>query len=433
MECLVNFLSDIYQKKLRRISQSQADNYEDALEKYKEIFISQLRCAIKHSTKCSTCGLKCSNGCNKLRKLLESISDEEIHSFFHEIKDIYILWIDAKWSESLDKFTKFMEAYNILEGIEAEEIKHSLLYRGRLSESILTSWDMYQIPFNKRYLVSNQRYSLTGQPMIYLGSSIIDIIEELEISDEQLKKFKVCTYKINKDIKIYDLRNNIYKDINETFIQDSSLNLFKTKVFDKRKFYRNLLSSVCSFEKRKEYKGFSFCEEYVIPQILAQTLKREKFDGIAYYSTKRFSEIKFYSNEVITNEDLNYKEKMNELIKITKTKYKENIALFTNFTLDHVYDRQLFDNLEISVPIDINRIEKLDMSQLDFIYNEIGKIKDQRMITESSIIYSNFTREFDECYIGNLRYYETPLGKLHIYYIYIMLNNILAKCKKEVN
>ncbi|HSQ89385.1 hypothetical protein [Romboutsia sp.] len=431
MKCLVDFLSDIYQKRLRRMSQSQADNYEEALDLYKEIFISQLRCAIKYSKECKDCKLKCSIGCNKLRELLESITDEEIYSFFKVIKEIYILWIDAKWSESLRKFTEFMEHYNILEDLEAADIKNSILFRGRVSKSILTPWDMYHIPFNKRYLVSNQRYSLTGQPMIYLGSSIVDIIEELEINDEQLKDFKVSTYKINKEIKIYDLRNNIYKDINENLIQDNStLKLFSTKAFDESKFFRNLLSSVCSFEKRKEYKGFSFCEEYVIPQILAQTLKKEKFDGIAYYSTKKFDEIKFHlSEEVIKND----KDNSSEYNKITKTKYKENVALFTNFTLDHVYDRLLFDNLKISVPIDINRIEELNMSELDYIYNEIGKMKEQSRITEATIIYSNFRREFDECYIGKLRYYETSIGKLHIYHIYIILNNILAKCKKEVN
>lgn len=424
MDCLVNFLSDIYQKRLRRMSQSQANNYEEALDIYKTIFVSQLRCASEHSKDCEKCKLKCQKECQKLSELINSVEDEKINNFFKEIKEIYILWIDAKWSESLDKFTKLMQKYKILDGIEAEDINNSILYRGRVSESILTKWDMYHIPFNKRYLVTNQRYSLTGQPMIYLGRSIIDIIEELEINSENLKNLKVSTYKMKKDIKVYDLRNNIYKEITETSLDEQqAVYLSSSKTFDECRFFRNLLSSVCSFEKRKEYKGFSFCEEYVIPQILAQTLKREKFDGIAYYSTKKFDKIRFDENDDIEKDKY----------KLKKSMYKENIALFTNFTQDHVYDKSLYDNLEISVPIDINTIEKLDISQLDFIHKEIEKLENQVMITESTKINFEFKREFDKCYIEGEKYYDTLIGKLHIYHIYIILNKIMSKCKKEVS
>lgn len=37
---------------------------------------------------------------------------------------------------------------------------------------------MYHIPFDKRYLIGNERYSLTGFPTFYLSSSIYSCWEE---------------------------------------------------------------------------------------------------------------------------------------------------------------------------------------------------------------------------------------------------------------
>ena len=41
-----------------------------------------------------------------------------------------------------------------------------------------TKDEMYHIPFNKRYLIGNERYSLTGFPTFYLSSSIYSCWEE---------------------------------------------------------------------------------------------------------------------------------------------------------------------------------------------------------------------------------------------------------------
>lgn len=41
-----------------------------------------------------------------------------------------------------------------------------------------TEDEMYHIPFNKRYLIGNERYSLTGFPTFYLSSSIYSCWEE---------------------------------------------------------------------------------------------------------------------------------------------------------------------------------------------------------------------------------------------------------------
>lgn len=92
-----------------------------------------------------------------------------------------------------------------------------LYLKGRATSDVLTSWDMFRIPFNKRYLINNQRYSLTGQPLMYIGSSIIDVMEELDV--EKIEELKISAVQIPEEIKLYDLRNNIYEELNKVQTQ----------------------------------------------------------------------------------------------------------------------------------------------------------------------------------------------------------------------
>lgn len=70
---------------------------------------------------------------------------------------------------------------------------------------------MFHIPFNKRYLIGNQRYSLTGQPLLYLGFSILDVLAELNCDLNEFDKVKLCTYKPNENFRVFDLRNDFYE------------------------------------------------------------------------------------------------------------------------------------------------------------------------------------------------------------------------------
>jgi len=169
-----------------------------------------------------------------------------------------------------------------------------------------------------------------------------------------------------------------------------------------------ILSSICSFLKKQELKGFTFCEEYVIPQMLAQILKIKGFDGIAYYSTKRYNHVKYKNNPE------------------SKVDFKENIAIFTKLTSEHVYDRDLYNLLNISVPIDINKIDTIDMDDLEEIKKEINASCNQEKVTCAEKIISSFKRIYDTMYIDENEYTKTAYGKLHLYEVYTILSQILV-------
>lgn len=411
MKCIINFLNDVHQKSLRRLAQVQCEGYENCVNQYKKLFIVNFldikgKCICKN---CENCG-----NCEQFIDVINEIKEEDIEEFFDEIKNVYINWIDAKTKEAIEMFQKLLKKYDIL-NIIAEDIEKDIFFKGRKEKGILTKWDMFHIPFNKRYLIQNQRYSLTGQPIIYLGKSIIDIVKELGVEDE--KELKISSFQIKNKLRIYDLRNNIFSDITKKNV--SELLGSDNSTFDKRKFFKNILSSICSFERRREYKKYSFCEEYVIPQILAQIIKNEGYDGIIYYSTKKFSNINF-------NDDNGQVKTKYEV----KTKYKENLALFTNFNSEHVYDRNLYDKLKISVPIDISKVEDISIEDLENIYNKIKNTGILDINTKSDLILSSFKREFNCMNIDKNKYSETYMGKLHMYHIYCILNEILCESIK---
>ena len=168
--------------------------------------------------------------------------------------------------------------------------------------------------------------------------------------------------------------------------------------------YRVILASVCSFQKRQELKNYSFCEEYVLPQILAQIVKNNRYEGIIYYLTKRFDNLKLKTKDL---------------------SYKENIALFTMTNADHVYDRDLYNRLKISVPIDKSKIEKITSKDIEEVKKEIGKMKNQGKISQAETMISSFKRIYGELEIDGTKYCDTDAGQLHMYHLFATLNQIL--------
>ena len=204
---IAEFFHDSYQQGLRKLSQLQSETYEEAIEKYRDAFISDI-VMIKMDN--SIKDIKEDNGYIKnIFNIITGINISEIEEFFNRIRDIYINWIDSQGQIALEEFE------NLLNDISFNSFKYDLsnnvLFRGRYSESILTPWDMFHIPFNKRYLIGNQRYSLTGQPLLYLGFSILDVLAELNCDFNEFDEVKLCTYKPNQNFRVLDLRNDFYE------------------------------------------------------------------------------------------------------------------------------------------------------------------------------------------------------------------------------
>ena len=399
MECIKSFLDDAYQYKLRLLAQSKTERYEDTLEIYKKIFLAHLELVKKGCVHaCSDSG-----ACSEIRRVIDSIEVKEIEKFFDTIRKVYLYWIDSKMSQAIELFTNLLKDKKLLE-FEKRISDFDVYFKGRMSEQVLTSWDMFHIPFNKRYLIQNQRYSLTGQPMLYIGSSVIDVAEEIGTKNIDCLKLSVVTF-LDKKLKIYDLRSNI-SDIVDTIWLETLLDM--DIQYDQAAFFKMILASVCSFPRRQELKGYSFCEEYVLPQLLALVLKNENYNGIVYYSTKYYEDVTYSNDAEVSME------------------FKENMAIFTNINTEHVYDKILYDKLFISVPVDKNKIYTVTMKDLEEIKGEINQSGEQKKITNAERLLSSFQRVYGNMQIGGQNYIESEHGRLHMYEIYTILNQILV-------
>lgn len=335
--CLICFLKNEYQFLLRESSMIRSDRLEHSLDRYKNEFINGFK---------EKLNLLCKNHDNDTNKIisdeLKTVKLEDLDKLFNNIKDLYIKWINAEIPLAIEKLKGILEEidYNMFN----EELTNKMLFRARESESFISHWDMFHIPFNKRYLINNQRYSLNGQPLLYLASSPYGAYKELgNHSALRIASFTINSYdkfKIYQNVNMFEyyiLDNDadyIVKAENMVMMEELRETNYAMKMLK-----HMILSSCCSFRRRDDTKRCSFSEEYVIPQVLTIVLKMLNFNGIKYISTKSYDDKQFEKNYISIN--LLY----------------SNYCIFTNYNHQNsedksfVYDKKLYKKFDVSNPI----------------------------------------------------------------------------------
>lgn len=212
---------------------------------------------------------------SKNQEIISSIGNENIDTFsiLEEVKskvyDITDNYHTGNIKEALEiTKTLLIEDFHI--GIST----NTPLFRARRSESgfLYKKEEMFHIPFDKRYMIGNQRYSISGLPCLYLGGSPYICWEELGRPDYQKCNFN--GFKNNEDLIIYDFC--LPKEIH-------SMNDIR----------RITLILACSIPANPNH---IFKEQYILPQCIFQAmidkhynqremLTQEGIFGIRYIST----------------------------------------------------------------------------------------------------------------------------------------------------
>lgn len=371
MSCIFCFLKDSHQSELRFLSQMQDERFENILKKYKKIFISGFFQSLNEEV-CSSHKVVMEE---KIMSFLKQVTSKDLESFFDDlIEKVYINWIEGN-AEIAVKELRNLIIQNGLNGDRfLTNVADYLFYRGRkISKTdILNTYDMFHIPFDKRYLIGNQRFSLNGQPLLYLAGSTYNVINELDIEEKNFENVAISSFYIKDEtFDVIDLRNPfyIYYDYGSFQHNINILPKITLKNIKSRLFFL-ILSSMCCFEKRIQHKLKSeninvFFEEYILPQTVTQVYKSMKRKGILFPSTR-------------IRED-----KENNL---SDNLYRTNLVIFTNYNKERHYDRNLYEHLVISNPISIKNIEKFDLEEKHYILiaNEItGLLFDSIWTTDS--------------------------------------------------
>lgn len=339
--CIICFLRDNYQYTLRRSSMLRSDRIEHTIDRYKYTFID----SFKNSINCF-CEIHDSEMNRKINSSLAKIDIKDIFIFFDKLRMVYINWINTQTGEAIDILNELFETYKLLE--LNYTIQSDVFFRGRVSKDFISHWDMFHIPFNKRYLIENQRYSLNGQPLLYLSSSPYSVLKELgNTEDIKISSFRQVE---NSFFNVYENTNkfnNIIIESKEMSPKDYAEYILSSGIIENKdkvvsSFFQMILASCCSFERREDMKKHCFSEEYVLPQVLTLVLKQHNYDGVKYISTKAHVD-----SDIINSQNI-----VNVLY--------SNICLFTDYTEEqskdvrNVYDRTLFRKFVLSNPLKCN-------------------------------------------------------------------------------
>ena len=206
-----------------------------------------------------------------------SIPHDKIHAITRNIKTCVGHYLKGRIGSS---FTSFYRGWNKLweedtpDPSKILELKKDIIfYKLRKKEKTLFSRkDFFHIPFEKRGIIGNNRFSISGYPCLYLGRSIYTCWEE--IRQPQLAEISASAFKVEKDIKLLDLRLTP-----------------KIDSLAKECSYLYLLPYILASSIRTHNDNDVFKPEYIIPQLLLHSVIKQNahydYDGVIFSSTRR--------------------------------------------------------------------------------------------------------------------------------------------------
>lgn len=158
--------------------------------------------------------------------------------------------------------------------------KDTPFFRARGNETgfLYKKDEMFHIPFDKRYLVGNQRFSISGLPCLYLGGSPYVCWEELGRPDYQ--KCNHSGFKTNEEVCVYD------------FCLPKELK----SLFDVR---RASLILACSIPADAKHV---FKDEYIFPQCVFQAIIEKHYNNGEYFNEDCIFGIRYYSTHYLKGE-----------------------------------------------------------------------------------------------------------------------------------
>ena len=295
---------------------------------------------------------------NFLDTLIEDLRDNNIDRDFIEISENYRTIIE----EVLKKYYsgEIIAAYNKIEQLikeyqnsniiissisksysfnyyvkENKKWEYFLFYRARFGDISKEKKEdaLKHTPFDKISKIGSNRFSIPGQPCLYLGSTSYDCW--IEMGKPADRDFNAGCVFLNKDYRILNLSTDIW-------VLLSAIECLKEQRDKKLMFKAYLLSQVTSFVIKEE--GRNFKSEYIISQLITLACKSNHIDGISYIS-KRVSSNKFGHNICM------------------------NLALFIPYEQGVKYSKNMASEMKIGNPVNYAYFNKLKLAPLNLSYD----------------------------------------------------------------
>jgi len=407
MTCPVWFFREGHQK-LLKASTFGIDRFENKLKKYKEKFIE----GICQMDSLSNCSCLSAYSHNEMISWTDSFlhalkgAEGEVRNAFDSIISIYEDFINKSKKIATDRLWSYLKNQGLLDQTENAITYAKLLFRARakggFDEGNIKEY--FHIPFSKRLLVGNQRFSVSGQPMLYFGSSVLAIAKELEreVGELAVAAF-LPSYSEYYNSKIFGLTNHIGECIENSlpgiFAAGSRISYDDRHLSPNRQtissdIHKAVLMHICTFPA--EFKG-SFVPEYAIPQMLTTALLENTYTGLVFPSTKDYSDLngqhRFSSHHMNLGIFVPY-DKINDTNEAL-------LKTFTVFTLDGSESFNLTTKDVIEKAGKIIKVNKKSTYNNNDYIIPICKL-------QLHIEYMN------ESQISVIKYFETCIGKLEL-------------------
>lgn len=243
--------------------------------------------------------------------------------------------------------------------------KKQQYYRIRESNEPLKREDLFHIPNKSNYLVGTQRYSVPGNPCLYLASSP----ELAWLECKYPKSFSIAKFQVpqeeNNYFKFIDFSENLTKLKKRLYSRLFNIKMKEIYESDEenkidKKIYHDFLFNIlyvyplraaCSVIAK--YPNAKFIEEYVLPQLLLLWVRNDKdFDGIRYLSC----------TDSCTDSCLKYTAKYCSHYDVKTYGESHNLVLVTKEFDENGYDTKLRKYIRVGHPkrIDITSFDTND-------------------------------------------------------------------------
>lgn len=286
----------------------------------------------------------------KIAKKYRNIIDDVLKKYYSgEIIDAYskIEQLIRKYQNSAIIVSNISKSYAFnYYVIENKKWDYFLFYRARFGDISKEKKEdaLKHTPFDMISKIGSNRFSIPGQPCLYLGSTSYDCW--IEMGKPADRDFNVGCVFLNKDYRILNLSTDIW-------VLLGAIKCLKEQRDKEMMFKSYLLSQVTSFVIKEE--GRNFKSEYIISQLITLACKSNHIDGISYIS-KRVSSNKFGHNICM------------------------NLALFIPYEQGVKYSKSMVTEIKIGNPVNYAYFNKLRLASLNLSYQPLPyELKQERI------------------------------------------------------
>ncbi|KAI3346575.1 hypothetical protein FDB55_03925 [Clostridium botulinum] len=260
--------------------------------------------------------------------------------------------------------------------LEYEKNLELNFFRARIGNENFTRKDLLHIPFNKRNLITTERFGIPGVPCLYLGTT--SYVCWLEMNKPIENDFNVTSYKIPKNLNIIDLTfvsilfNQSLSAIKVVEVWNKCSNEEKRLHADRIELWPLIIATSFNIkEKDRKFKS-----EYIISHLIMQCLNDLNLDGISYISNK------------ISDLFVGYPYCVNFVLPMKQTDFDTDENIYSkeigNYTLTdpvRLSEYRMLENCKIEIKSYLNQTCNNTNSRIDFA----GKI-----IKYNECIFSKF-------------------------------------------